>query len=180
MDCSFRSPKNSRLLAPSAPAHDHLQHIMDTRLQRLRDATGVTVCITKGMYEDKVVFDPDCTSIEIQGQNTGRDDWILQGALELRRDIHVFYRASSAQGFDYLGTVEHDHSQVIQEFSYGSGDLLEAVLFTTRGTNTMVNVGMSNNPNFRYKSAVFEHLQVAPERVFPASLYGCFNLIRSE
>ena len=153
---------------------------MEARFERLQDAVGVTVCITKGMYDDKVVFDTDCTFIEIQGQNTGRDDWILQGALELQKDIHVYYRENSGEGYDYLGTVEHGPSQVVQEYSSEQGYLLEAVLFTTRGTNTMVNVGMANSLKFKYKAAIFEHLQVDPTRVFPGSLVGCFHLIPRE
>lgn len=151
---------------------------MDTRIQLLQDAIGVTVCMTKGMYEDHIISDSESTCIEIQGQNSGRDDWILRGALELQKDIHVFYREKPGQGYDYLGMVEHGPSQVIQDHNGERGDLLQAVLFTTLGTNSIVNAGVSNCPSFKFKSAIFEHVGADHSRVSPACLLGCFHLIR--
>lgn len=143
---------------------------------RLIQASSITVCISKGRYEDIIEFDDHCTYVLVQGQKTSRDDWILEGALALQKDIHVFYRGKSGISYTYLGMVDHDHSHVTQ--NSGAGLLMEAVLYTTRGTSTMTNAGTTGNDEpYRFKKAIFQHISANVQDVYPRSLIGCFHII---
>ncbi|CAM9561497.1 unnamed protein product [Ectocarpus sp. 12 AP-2014] len=144
--------------------------------QRLIDALSVTVCITKGMFNGRVDMGSEYTSFKIEGQTSGRDDWILKGALELQKPIHVFFRDGKRKSFNYMGQVDHHASTIVRE-RIDNKNLLQAILVTDRGDSDAVNIGVSNQ-RYRFKGAVFDFLQADAGSVFPASFVGCFHIVR--
>ena len=145
-------------------------------MQMVMNSTGTSVCITKGCYNDRVEMEEEDSTFRIEGQNKGGQDWILQMALELGKPIHLFYRAKASHPFSYMGLVDNNYSFVTQEYIAGE-NLLEAVLFADRGSSTMVDVGISTDPSYKYKKAVFEHIGVNPADVFPRCVIPCFHLL---
>ena len=139
----------------------------------------ITVCITgDSIYTDQLEVDDERTKLDITGQTSGRDDWIVLDALETLKTIHVFYRKRSGIVFNYLGTADHKLSFVTQERR--DGWLLHVRLFVNRGEHEWIPLQESlNDVYFKYKAAVFEHLGIDTARLTPMSLQGCFHALRA-
>lgn len=54
-------------------------------------------------HADRIEIDGDAVTVDVRGQERGRDDHLILDAIASGVDIHVFYRKKPTMGFTYYG-----------------------------------------------------------------------------